>query len=575
MGGFLLFNRSNQINSDLALNIFKSKKQKIVKDICCGDYRLITFNKRSFENQNLFQFDNEDFVASIGTPVYKNLAGEKAAAELYNDFKNKVNIDFSNFFGNFCYIIYVNRKLFLFNDYNGIYHVYCDESNQIFSNSFLAVSSFLKNKSISKQGLYEYVFYGATFGSDTIIENIKQLTNKKIIQLIPEFLFRNKEFNHVDVKNNYYKYEEWIENVSKDLINYFKIITENYNEFSLGLSGGFDSRLILSLLLKCGNKPLIYTNGNPNSAEVRISKSICEAFELDFQNFYENETLEFDKNYSNEMAEEKFISDDGFNHFGIFYSFLSKDLEISRKTKTNLNGMGGEIYRNRWNLPDKKININYFMKSQYLKNFQKDLVTDKFDKSIFFEKIKRKIINGLDLKISNLKMSPALINIIYPIFKMRYWAGRTCSKINQYCFSLLPFSEPYLYLKSIYIPNTYKIAGKFEAALIKKINPELAKFNSNYTFNFFDGPDLRSLLVENIKIYTPVYINQFISKNIKHFFRSKRSISNPKLYIAEEMGKLVFTKEMLIKEYINLDKITTKDMYSRVLTVEYFIINCM
>ena len=180
MGGFLLYNKnSDQIIPENALNIFERKKQKIVKDINCVDYRIITFNKRSFENQNFFCFDSGGFVASSGTPIYKNFSGEKAAAELYNDFKNNLKIDFKNFFGHFCYIIYVEGKLFLFNDFNGVYHVYHDAENIIFSNSFLAVSNSLKNKNISKQGLYEYVFYGATFGRDTIIENIKQLTNKK------------------------------------------------------------------------------------------------------------------------------------------------------------------------------------------------------------------------------------------------------------------------------------------------------------------------------------------------------------------------------------------------------------
>jgi len=566
MGGFLLYNKnSDQTIAENAVNIFEKKSQRIFKEITFDDYKLITFSKRSFENQNFFQFDNEDFVASIGTPVYKKLACEKAARELYNDFKGNINLDFRNFHGHFCYIIYFNGKLFLFNDFNGLYHIYHDADKNIFSNSFLAVTSSLKKKNISNQGLYEYIFYGSTFGKDTLVEEVKLLDNKKIYQLKPQLSSFIKIFpkKTPDVL----KFDELVNVISGDLINYFEVITKNYDHFSLGLSGGFDSRLLLSLLLKCNTKPIIYTHGNSNSTEVKISGSIAKAYGLEFESYSENGNTINDKDSLNEFIKEKFYLDEGLNLFGIFNSTLSKDLEISQRAKINLNGGAGEIFRAKWRLPDKTISVNDFINAKY-NNFSEDMATQKFNKSIFFENFAAKIIYCLDIETTDSKLNGTLVNLVDSNFKGRYWGAKTCSKINQYCYALMPYLEPVFYFKSIYIPINYKIAGKFEAALIKKINPELARFNSNYGFTFYDGPDIKAKMLDLIKMYSPVYLRRLTRK--KTTLNQLLGL-NP----VKEREKIIFDKDLLISEYINLNKITTKFMYSRVLTVEYFLRNCM
>ena len=355
--------------------------------------------------------------------------------------------------------------------------------------------------------------------------------------------------------------------MAENLSNYFKIIIENYKEFSLGLSGGFDSRLILSLLLKYDTKPFIYTNGNPNSIDVKISKGICKAFGLEFVNYYENDEFFKGSNLA-EVIDEKFILDDGFNNFGAFFSIQNKDLINSQKARTNLNGAGGEIYRAWLNLSNKDLGISDFMNVK-LNDFSENIPRESFNRSIFFESLRKKIINNFGIEFSGVKIPPPFGNLIYPEFRLRYWAGRTISKINQFCFALLPYTEPILYLQSIYIPFKYKVAGKFEAALIKKINPELAKHDSNYGFNFFDGPDFKKTLIEHSKIYIPNSLRLLLRRkdNKKRFIMEFDNINQKR--------NLIFENKLQIGEYLNLDKIISNDMYSRALTVEYYIRNYM
>ena len=416
--------------------------------------------------------------------------------------------------------------------------------------------------------MYEYIFHATVFGNDSIIENIKQLNNKKIIQLIPKFKQINKTFIKIYAEfKKYDKFDEIIEHVYKNLNEYFTIISKNYNNFSLGLTSGFDSRLTLALLLNCNIKPIIYTGGN-DSIDVDISRKICKKFDLEFKNYYENEDFQYDKTTFEEILKNKFILDDGFNYFGIFFSVLNNDLDLSSFIKTYLSGMGGEIYRNRWQLMDRKIDINDFIRIKW-KNYL-DIPTSEFNALDYYKIFSEKIINDSDLEVKNSKLNPIQINLIYPSFSLRYWAGRTISKINQFCYCLLPYSEPKLYFQSIYIPIKYKIAGKFEAALIKRINPEIAKFQSNRGFNFYDGPNFKAKISEFQRMYMPAKIRYLI-----HLIKEKRNLELSQLDYIKEREKLIFNKEIFMQKYVNIDKIFTPEMYSRVLTLEYFFQNYM
>ena len=190
--------------------------------------------------------------------------------------------------------------------------------------------------------------------------------------------------------------------------------------------------------------------------------------------------------------------------------------------------------------------------------FNNDIATNIFNRILFLKAFSYKIAYSIDIQSSGSKLPSLLINLIYPNFRLRYLAVGMCPKINQCCYALVPFSEPYFYLKSIYIPNKYKLSGKFEAAIIKEIQPELAKFISEYGFNFYDGPDFKTQVTDWIKIYSPITLRKFARKKVK---------SSLNLNSIKGREKLVFDGELFIKKYVNMNKINDKMMYSRALTM--------
>ncbi|MFM7682360.1 MAG: asparagine synthase-related protein, partial [Bacteroidota bacterium] len=77
-------------------------------------------------------------------------------------------------------------------------------------------------------------------------------------------------------------------NDHKDLIFYLEELIRNKtidlkdDEIGLTLTGGFDSRLILSVLLYLKKKPICFTYGDPRNRDIIIAKQICEQFKLKF-----------------------------------------------------------------------------------------------------------------------------------------------------------------------------------------------------------------------------------------------------------------------------------------------------
>ena len=72
-----------------------------------------------------------------------------------------------------------------------------------------------------------------------------------------------------------------------------KTIDLKDDEIGLTLTGGFDSRLILSVLLYLKKKPICFTYGDPRNRDIVIAKQICEFFNLKFVHVV-NENIDAD-----------------------------------------------------------------------------------------------------------------------------------------------------------------------------------------------------------------------------------------------------------------------------------------
>ena len=569
MGGFYLIlkNKSskdtlNLIDEQKGLNVFYKKGLKLNKRITTAHFDIFTFYKKFHEVENTFFFDNNDFIIAVGTFFYKKKIGYEGITEFYNDYKNKK--DWLTYFnGQYGLVLYIENELVVLNDHLGLYHIYYNTEQTIFSNSFLSVVKSVRNKDISTQELYEFIFTGTTYGNNTIYKNVKGLDREEIKKIFPTTTTAPKKLPALDY-NGEKNLKALIELVASDLRSYFEMLKINFGEenISAALSGGYDTRLMLALMKNVNINPRLYVSGNKTSADVKIAKLISEKENLLLDVYYNEDIPKLSEDEFLEFITSKFYLNDGLSTKGLFLTTSKMDLLTTKKRLLNLNGGGGEIYRDFWKLLDKKYSLFKFVKSKY-DIIETSFCSKQFKKEEYLSTLAQKI--KIALKFSDDIITRQELDSIYPFFRIRFWMSGVNKRLNYLSNAIWPFADWEFAEKSKMIPVKYKFFGTFEAELIKFLSPQLAKYNSNYGFNFFDPLPIKYKLKTILLNNTPVALRPFLRKQ-----KAKKRKQLPYYFSKEYLDPLVGKKPYYIESYIDTNY-PDMEILSRIYTLELLI----
>jgi len=592
MGAFLLVKKENGLGGDeverlyrKSLSVFDGKGLSLNKRIVNSDYVLWVYNKYRFPVDNVVQYDSGEFVVSTGTLIYNKKIGRKALEELYHDFSE--NGEFlSKASGQYSLVLSRNGKLYILNDYTGLYHIYCNSDKSVISSSFLAVMKTLTERAISTQELYEYIISGASFGGKTLLKGIELLDSKFILQLSPELAAVKKpppeplSARNLDSRS---PLDEIVKAFVSDLSDYFGTIQANFgNSICSGLSGGVHTRLMLALMKKAGTRPdYLYVFGDISNTAgrdayaVQIAQSIAKGEGLPIEHIDRDKYPKFAKDEHEELLRQRYYLGDGLGHEnGLFDNGSDLDIRLRRteKTRLQLNGGGGETFRNYWNLPDRSLNIRSFLKSSHFDNVGYSIFSGRFDQNAYFSALQAKIKSSLE--IDGDKINRRQIELIQPEFENKYWMGNNNSLNNLLAYSLTPFGDTPLVYQACNVPIRFKNLSIFEAALVKAIDPDLAKHPTSQGYDlFYHKIGLRKRMEYNVRLNMPFGLRAYLRK---HFYsgagerlRLKGNKFDLPYYFGKEYLAGIFkSDELALSEYVHLDEIANPSILSRVLTAE-------
>ena len=143
MGRITISNSSNFIKKDKDFNLragFNSYNQ-----ISFGNIKVVVYHKRLFENENFLKIDKFNFIATVGTIIYKGFYGIKALKLLFDDFENNINFIRKHSLGNYNICIRKYNKIYFFTDkYNIINSYYFNDGKHWF------LTNCLKNTGTNK-----------------------------------------------------------------------------------------------------------------------------------------------------------------------------------------------------------------------------------------------------------------------------------------------------------------------------------------------------------------------------------------------------------------------------------------
>lgn len=569
MGGFLYHAKRQGVDVTAGMNrcleVFEKKrladgraliqKERIERD----NFVVYLYEKIGVKTENIYHFQNGDFILGTGTFLYRQQTGLRALNNLYAEFDSDA-FEFSTLQGHFCIVLFKNGKLHIWNDLFGVYHVFTNIDQSLISSSFLAVVRGLGTRQPNLQAMYEYVFEGASYNDDTYVEGVKLLDAFHLHVPGSDVGKVRKKCAIAGIDSD--DFAQRVNLVSDSLANYFDTLKNCFgSRVCSALSGGYDSRLILALINDSGMDPYLYVYGTDQSADVRVARSIAAAENLEIH--HDNRVMgKHTLKDFRELTINEYFYSDGHGPNGVFTNgaeFLARGVRTDA-AGLQLNGGGGEIFRNFWKLPNRSISINAFMQSRF-DRLPESIFNGMFDTETYLSNLHKKIQHMLE--IDSTMMTRQEVEELYVYMRVKYWMGYNTSIQNVRSYALIPLTEPVFAIPSFSIPFRQKELGIFEAALIRRLNPRLAGYDSAYGYSFDTKPGLAAQLKNTLELNLPVAVKRQLRK-LKY-----RSASLDMPYYLQEsyISSVIPAETATVNRYFEMDNIRDPLMFSRLQTV--------
>jgi hypothetical protein len=569
MGAFFLELKSSEsghrYDIERGLDVFAAKGLKLNHKIENERFSVHVYDKIAGPIKNYFAGPMGDFACGTGTYIYKGRTGSAALEMLLEDWTPEGVLP-EQVLGDFCFLFFKGGSLYLNNAESGLYHVFRDAAGSVYSSSFLALCRALPEISLSDQGFFEYVLNGAVYGDATLVDEIS-LVDPRAIWKLDTSRGRIERPSRQVVGFMRKNFSRGVEEVSSALVEYFGEVKKVFDsDVCSALSGGYDSRLMLGLMREVGITPYLYVYGSDSSKDVKVAKTIARGLDIQLDHINRDDFPELEPEEYSEQLKKQFFLGDGLTNTGVFDngSTLATRLERVSKARLQLNGGGGEIYRNFWTLPDQKFSPSSFLKSKY-DRFDPVLFHSRFDKRSYFAELEKKIRSILQVEMG--KLTRQQVEMLYPFFRLRYWMGMNNSHNAQFAYSLTPFSESHLVYQSFGLPLAWKNEGRFEAAIIKNLDRKLAAFPSCYGYSFSDAVPFKRKVKGALVRNTPVPLRPFLRKRV-HKKGEFHDTSFPYFLDGKFLESLGIKRPLKVEELVDLEMVNNPNLMSRILSVE-------
>ena len=570
MGGFLYVDKrkhtGNAAELRPSLEVFEKRKLTdgrglSIKEVIENDrFAVYLYGKIACRNENILHCENGDFVLNTGTLIYKKETGLEALSRLYTDFEAS-SFEFTSLQGQFCILLSKGDQLYIWSDLFGIYHVFTNADRSVVSSSFLAVVRQLKSKQLDIQAMYEYVFEGASYNDNTYIQQVELLDAFYLHELMTagEPIRKKHSIPVIESRN----FAERVELTVEHLVSYFETLKGCFGDAACSaLSGGYDSRLIVALLSRVKMEPRLYVYGAELSPDVRIAREIADGEQLEILHDSKNPAkLTLDQ--FQQVIHDEFFFADGHGPVGVFSNGAEQSARTLRSSLSDLqlNGGGGEIFRNFWMAPDKPIAIDGFLKSRFDRLPQSSF-RKAFDKNRYLLNLQEKVQRML--QINNNVMTRQELEKLYVYMRVKYWMGYNTSIQNLRGHALIPLTEPIFALSGFTIPFEHKEMGRFEGALIRSLNPGLAAYDSAYGRNFIDKPGVPERFKNLLELHLPVSLKRHL-RRMAYRYASARL---PYYLEPDYVSSIGSSGTSCMSDFFDLEEIRDPRMVSRIHTVD-------
>lgn len=527
-------NTMADVFKSMSYNFSQSKKQITFGDIILASVSRIgdstednySFNDKFMINcfcEGLFFIDNKIKDNIIDKyKIESKLPEIQYLSYLFIEFGEEVNKYLSGNYNIFFHLIKKN-EIIIINDYLGTLPLFIYEDNEkiIYCSKLNSIVKILGKIEVDETSILEQLLFNYILSDNTLIKNIKTISNASIIKItqgnscsrkywgIEEFF----NYEKISYKNSY----EILNNSLKESCN--KIFEYNAGKKAMSLTGGWDSRLVLSMIDQKYHKEIYtYSFGAENAPDIKIPQMISAQEGFSYTPYIlDNRYLlnDFIKNASDTIV----LSNGARSYKRSHYLYSIK--EISKKNRLVITGIFGDqvlkngkpkgnevISQNAISLIENSFdNINIDSFNKELKNLVSDL------------NLKEEVIKELNRRISDIKIDfKGLKNNseVYAKFRFEYnlrkYFGYEINSYNDFILTYSPFVEKNFvknYFKTDYASHRYsfkhstlrqkKQSTTLYAKLITKNYPKMAQYSSDRGYSMKQALSIEGSILIMIK----------------------------------------------------------------------------
>lgn len=508
----------------------------------------------------------------FGTFFYKGYFGRAALDQWHDDLLCDQQ-DPHSCSGHYSIVHMQGDQVSFHRDQHGVTKHYMDDQTGVISNSFLLTLASVARPEINVDSCYQYAWQGSLFGSTTFAREVTALPTDRQAHFDGErFAFTGRELTAIPnyEKNNRPSLDE----CAREQVERLRKVMENYAPTISGrvrsaLSGGFDSRLLLALLLEYECDPELYVYGADRDDDVVIAKLVADRMGLQLDHVDKSKVAPPEDPLSiKERFHRDFIVFDGWKNSGnvAFGSDYHDRIGRIAQGRFLMNGSVGEIYRNFFYLPPYATNLRKNIWSFYSR-FHPDWCTEAFSVSryetVFMDQMRTELGDP-----NAFSLSRSEVDSLYPLFRGRFWSARDTALNLRFGGTLYPFLEPDVISEALAIPTRYKNHGLIQARMIELINPKLADISSSYGFAFKGfQPNFKLKVKSATSIYRPARLRR-LTYRIQH--RNSSPTSGLDLICSkDDLGQDFDTRLPYMSKLFKIDSVSDPEVLDRIVAMEY------
>ena len=567
MSFFLL---SRQTYAPLSVHNFEqhalTRGASVTREIDLGSHRLNLFGDQTGMGVQFFQAANNDFIAVLGSLLFEGYPAPACLPKLLSSFDANT-FAWQGLLGTHVVLIYKNDRLNILGDGLGACKIYTNEDNSVWSNSFLTMLELAKPKSFDTQACYEYVTSGCVFGRRTLVEGISPLPANAILSI-------NGDETRIHQRPSPIANEALEGPLTLDrvadyhctrLASVFAPLAENFGDrIRLSFSGGFDSRLMLAMLMEHGAKPTLFVYGSPDDEDVRIARLITKEEGLPLEHI--------DKSTVPAPDPEAFIGETEKNLFAfdawkvetpLFDFGADREDRLKRHVdgQVPLNGSLGEIYRNFFYMPDRPSSTGAVI-STFYSRYDPRAFTDKFDEKTYRAAMAESMREAIGAESDQLERSQ--VEELYPKFRGRFWTGRDAQINQRFGPMFFPYLEHTAISNTAKIPIGLKDLGYLQGRMIGQINSRLADYPSDYGFALNGPRPLKYRIKSFLGTQRPPGLRK-LSFRMTHRAQEARTDALSDVYLS----RVIDLEFPIMRSLFNLDAVNSSTQYGLIATLEY------